>query len=315
MCSSSIAFPRRPLRKHPSNQSGAASDGVHWGAGGTCPIAATFAPAGAQTRSTISTALAPSTVLIESARAEDQLANGSEFCANAPAHVSRKSSSAAIADALVVRRGRSTPGRRLTQSRARHVVLRRRHRDSRLRSRSPLPRGIRPMLRAAAQVRRRPAPGSEVIPARSRDPVRAASTEGVTAVPPQQPPPDAARVRIVLRSATSCASRKARDSQRQAGSDRTTCPSTSRPCPRPRAGSPGAVRPVRRYRARRLTSPGSTVSSPRRRGSASTSCDTARVIAEIARDSRRCRSSCPKRDGAPPRTFQPSCPASAPSPF
>ena len=239
MCSSSIAFPRRPLRKHPSNQSGAASDGVHWGAGGTCPIAATFAPAGAHTRSTISTALAPSTVLIESARAEDQLANGSEFCANAPAHVSRKSSSAAIADALVVRRGRSTPGRRLTQSRARHVVLRRRHRDSRLRSRSPLPRGIRPMLRAAAQVRRRPAPGSEVIPARSRDPVRAASTEGVTAVPPQQPPPDAARVRIVLRSATSCASRKARDSQRQAGSDRTTCPSTSRPCRGPGQDHPG----------------------------------------------------------------------------
>ena len=137
---------------------------------------------------------------------------------------------------------RSTPA----QSRARRVVLRRRHRDSRLRSRSPLPRGIRPMLRAAAQVRRRPAPGSEVIPARSRDPVRAASTEGVTAVPPQQPPPDAARVRIVLRSTTSCASRKARNSQRQAGSDRTTRPSTSRPCPRPRAGSPGAGSPLRR---------------------------------------------------------------------
>jgi hypothetical protein len=59
-------------------------------------------------------------------------------------------------------------------------------------------------------------------------------------------------------------------------------PSTSRPCPRPRAGSPGTVRPVRRYRARRLTSPGSTVSSPRRRASASTSCETARVIAETA---------------------------------
>jgi hypothetical protein len=44
----------------------------------------------------------------------------------------------------------------------------------------------------------------------TRDLGRAASTEGVTAVPPQQPPPDAARVRIVLRSATSCASRKAR---------------------------------------------------------------------------------------------------------
>ena len=103
-----------------------------------------------------------------------------------------------------------------------------------------LPRGIRPMLRAAAQVRRRPAPGSEVIPTLTRDLVRAASTEGVTAVPPQQPPPDAARVRIVLPYRTPCASRKARDSRREAGPDRTTRPSTARPCPWPRAGSPGA---------------------------------------------------------------------------
>ena len=244
-----------------------------------------------------------------------KLADGSEFCANAPAHVSRKASSAAIADALVVRRGRSTSGRRLTQSRARRVVLRRRHRDSRLRSRSPLPRGIRPMLRAAAQVRRRPAPGSEVIPARSRDPVRAASTEGVTAVPPQQPPPDAARVRIVLRSATSCASRRARDLQRQAGSDPTTAPIDVAPVPE----APGRI------------TRGGSAGSPLQ----SSATHFARIDSELTpaprigehvvrdrpcnrrdrRDSRRCQSSCPKRDGAPPRTFQPSCPASAPSPF
>ena len=61
--------------------------------------------------------------------------------------------------------------------------------------------------------------------------MRAASTEGVTAVPPQQPPPDAARVRIVLRSTTSCASRKARNSQRQAGSRSHDAPIDVAPVP------------------------------------------------------------------------------------
>ena len=62
---------------------------------------------------------------------------------------------------------------------------------------------------------------------------------------------------------------------------------------RARARGPGQDHPgpVRRYVARRRTSPGSTVSSPRRRGSASRSCETARAIAEIARNSRQCRSS------------------------
>ena len=102
-----------------------------------------------------------------------------------------------------------------------------------------LPRGIRPMLGGGAGAPQTCA-GERSHSDVTRDLGRAASTEGVTAVPPQQPPPDAARVRIVLPYRTPCASRKARDSRREAGPDRTTRPSTARPCPWPRAGSPGA---------------------------------------------------------------------------
>lgn len=98
-----------------------------------------------------------------------------------------------------------------------------------------LPRGIRPMLGGGAGAPQTCA-GERSHSHVTRDLGRAASTEGVTAVPPQQPPPDAARVRIVLPYRTPCASRKARDSRREAGPDRTTRPSTARPCPWPRAG-------------------------------------------------------------------------------
>ena len=53
----------------------------------------------------------------------------------------------------------------------------------------PLPRGIRPKLRAAAQARYSPAPGNEVT-TRDLDPLRAASAEEATVVTSSSRPPD-----------------------------------------------------------------------------------------------------------------------------